>query len=57
MPHVGQCGHYRFEKTEAWRPIRGSRSGLRGIYPDAEIDDFFAVEPGGMIHAMACSLD
>ena len=37
MPHVGQRGHYRFEKTEAWRPIRGilppaarNLSGCRG---------------------------
>jgi hypothetical protein len=56
MPHVGQRGHYRFEKTEAWRPIRGSRPGLHGIYPDAEVDDFFAIEPGGMMHVMACSM-
>jgi hypothetical protein len=57
MPHVGQRGHYRFEKTEAWWPIRGSRPGLHGIYPDAEVDDFFAIEPGGMMHVMACSVD
>ena len=57
MPHVGQRGHYRFEKTEAWRPIQGSCPGLHGIYPDAEVDDFFAVEPGGMMHVMACSKD
>jgi hypothetical protein len=30
--------------------IPGSRLGLHGIDPDAEIDDFFAVEPGGMSH-------
>jgi hypothetical protein len=57
MPHVGQRGHYRFEKTKAWRPNRGSRLGLHGIYPDAEVDDFFAIEPGGMMHVMACSMD
>src|SRR5689334_2475441 len=57
MPHVGQRGHYRFEKTEAWRPTRGSCPGLHGIYPDAEVDDFFAIEPGGMMHVMACSVD
>ena len=57
MPHVGQCGRYRFEKTEAWRPIRGSCPGLHGIDPDAEVDDFFAVEPGRMMHVMACSMD
>jgi hypothetical protein len=57
MPHVGQRGHYRFEKTKAWRPNRGSRPGLHGIYPDAEVDDFFAIEPGGMMHVMACSMD
>jgi len=28
-----------------------------GIYPDAEVDDFFTVEPGGMMHVMACSSD
>ena len=49
MPHIGQCGHYRPEKTEAWRPIRRSRPGLHGIYPDAEVDDFFAIEPGGYV--------
>jgi hypothetical protein len=57
MPHVGQRGHYRFEKTKAWRPNRGSRPGLHGIYSDAEVDDFFAIEPGGMMHVMACSMD
>src|SRR5271166_1243005 len=57
MPHVGQCGHCRFEKTEARRPIRRSCLGLHGVYPDAEVDDFFAVEPGGMMHVMACSMD
>jgi hypothetical protein len=57
MTHVGQGGHYRFEKTEAWWPIRGSCPGSRGIYPDAEVDDFFAIEPGGMMHVMACSKD
>jgi hypothetical protein len=57
MPHVGQRGHYRFEKTEAWRPIHGSCPGLHGIDPDAEVDDFFAVEPAGMMHVMACSTD
>jgi len=31
--------------------------GLHGIYPDAEVDDFFAIEPGGMMHVMACSMD
>jgi hypothetical protein len=56
-PHVGQRGHYRFEKTEAWRPIRGSCPGLHGIDPDAEVDDFFAIEPSGMMHVMACSTD
>jgi hypothetical protein len=39
VPHVGQRGHYRFEK------------------PYAEVDDFFTVEPGGMIHEMACFMD
>ena len=27
MPHVGQRGHYRFEKTEAWRRIRDPAPG------------------------------
>ena len=35
----------------------GSRPGLHGIDPDAEVDDFFAVEPGGMMQVMACSVD
>jgi len=57
VPHVGQRGHYRFEKPEAWRPIRRCCAALHGIDSDAEVDDFFVIEPGGMIHAMACSTD
>jgi hypothetical protein len=47
VSHVGQRGHYRFEKAEARRPVRRSRLVARGVDPDAEVDDFFAVEPGG----------
>lgn len=55
VPYVGQRGCQRFEKSEAWRPFRDDRWALYGIYPDAQINDFLAVEPGGMIHVMACS--
>ena len=57
VPHVGQRGCHRFEKPEAWRPIRGIRPSVRGINADAEVNNLFAVEPGGMIHVMACSED
>jgi hypothetical protein len=35
----------------------GFLSLFRGVDPDAQVDDFFAVEPGDMIHVMACSAD
>ena len=57
MPHVGQRGCHRFEKPETWRPVPGFCPASRRIDPDAEVDDFFTVEPGGMIHTMACSSD
>jgi hypothetical protein len=48
---------HRFEKAEAGRPVWGIRVTFHGIDEDAQIDDFLTVEPGGMIHAMACSRD
>src|SRR5205807_3728156 len=49
VPHVGQRGHHGFEKSETWRPINVSFSASHGIYQDAQVDDFFTVEPGGII--------
>ncbi len=57
VAHIGQGGCHRFKKPEAWRPDWGARPAFHGINADAEVDDFFAVEPGDMIHVMACSLD
>jgi hypothetical protein len=37
--------------------VLGPSPAFRGINADAEVNDFFAVEPGGMIHVMACSRD
>jgi len=36
-------------------PVHSAGFAFLGIDANAEIDDFFAAEPGGMIHAMACS--
>ena len=57
VAHIGQGGCHRFEKPDAWRPAWGARPAFHGVNADAEVDDFFAVEPGGIIHAMACSVD
>jgi hypothetical protein len=57
VPYVSKRCCHRFEKTEAWRPVRSIWSALHGINADAEVNVFFAIEPSGMIHVMACSWD